>query len=144
MQALWMYFCLIFLPLLTSLQGIFLWDRQLSCLSYLLTPLIYFDHFLLDWLLHCTCCIYSNIVVRKCVVNTILRLLHGFTQYLHGRKLIFVPSWVDDLMTWRDLTEVKLRFSKNLTLANVKATGLFCKSFMMASLRNQNFMKVSA
>ena len=64
--------------------------------------------------------------------------------YMVENWFFFVPLRVDDLMTWRDLTEVKLRFSKNLTLANVKATGLFCKYFMMASLKNQSFKKVSA
>ena len=119
---------LTFVSCLRLYRVFFLWDRQLSCLSYLLmvTPLIYFDHFLLDDVLHCTC-----FIVRKCVVNTsLLPLLHGFTQYLHGRKLIFcsfVGGWPHDL-TWLDW-----RFSKKLTLANVKATRLFCKSFITKS-----------
>ena len=108
--------------LLTYLQGIFLSDRQLSCLSYL-HP--WFTLITFYWTMYI---LRSRYIVRKCVVNTsLLPLLHGFTQYLHGRKLIFCPfvgGWPHDL-TWLDW-----RFSKNLTLATVKATGLFCKCFI--------------
>ena len=125
-----MYFCLIFLLLylVVVFTGYF-FMRSTAVLPVLpkylwLRP--WFTLITFYWTMYCT--VHAYYIVRKCVVNTsLLRLFHGFTQYLHGKKLIFcsfVGGWPHDL-TWLDW-----RFSKNLTLATVKATGLFCKSFI--------------